>query len=112
MALRPAEKQQLFEIGSEEMWTPVLEEINDLMHEEKAARHENDHIKVSEICTRIVSKRKPLITFDKIWLFDIKRDINKSGIVEIVSRAQGILETQRVLDSPNQEKRTGKEGHH
>jgi len=44
----------MFEIGPEEMWTPFLEEVNDLMLEEKAARHENDGIKTSEICLRIV----------------------------------------------------------
>ena len=37
------------------MWTPFLDEVNDLMVEEKAARHENDHIKLAEICVRIVS---------------------------------------------------------
>ena len=45
----------MFDIGAEEMWTPFLEEVNDLMIEEKAARHENDAIKTSEICIRIVS---------------------------------------------------------
>ena len=44
----------MFEIGAEEMWTPFLEEVNDLMIEEKQARHENDHIKLSDICIRIV----------------------------------------------------------
>ena len=37
------------------MWTPFLDEVNDLMVEEKAARHENDHIKLAEICVRVVS---------------------------------------------------------
>ncbi len=44
----------MFEIGPEEMWTAFLEEVNDLMIEEKQARHENDHVKNSEICLRIV----------------------------------------------------------
>lgn len=48
------EKQRMFELLAGETWGPFLEEVNDLMHEEKAARHENDHIKVSEICLRIV----------------------------------------------------------
>ena len=51
------EKQRMFDIGAEEMWTPFLEEVNDLMIEEKAARHENDGIKTSEICLRIVSSK-------------------------------------------------------
>ena len=46
---------RLIEIGEEEMWTEFLEEVNKLLHEEKAARHENDAVKVSEICCRIVS---------------------------------------------------------
>ena len=45
----------MFDIGADEMWTPFLEEANDLMLEEKAARHENDHNKIAQICTRIVS---------------------------------------------------------
>ena len=52
---KPAEKQRMFEIGADEMWTPFLDEVNELMVEEKAARHENDHIKLAEICVRIVS---------------------------------------------------------
>ena len=55
----------MFEIGAEEMWTPFLEEVNDLMLEEKQARHENDHIKLAEICTRIVSSFAYVF---KIWL--------------------------------------------
>ena len=31
-------KQRLVEIGADEMWTDFLEQINDLMIEEKAAR--------------------------------------------------------------------------
>lgn len=56
MAQNKQEKQRMFDIGAEEMWTPFLEEVNDLMIEEKAARHENDGIKTSEICVRIVSE--------------------------------------------------------
>lgn len=49
------DKQRLIDIGAEEMWTPFLEEVNNLLIEEKLVRHENDHIKLAEICTRIVS---------------------------------------------------------
>ena len=49
------DKQRLIDIGPEEMWTPFLEEVNTLLIEEKVVRHENDHIKLAEICTRIVS---------------------------------------------------------
>ena len=48
-------KQRLVEIGPDEMWTDFLEQVNDLMLEEKAARQISDHIKLAEICTRIVS---------------------------------------------------------
>jgi hypothetical protein len=54
MALK-GDKQRMIEIGPEEMWTPFLDEVNNLLHEEKALRHENDHIKLAEVCTRIVS---------------------------------------------------------
>lgn len=49
------QKQRLIDIGPDEMWTDFLEEINELMIEEKAARQVSDHIKLAEICTRIVS---------------------------------------------------------
>jgi hypothetical protein len=55
MAQHKGDKQRMFEIGADEMWTSFLEEINDLLVEEKQARHDNDHIKLGEICTRIVS---------------------------------------------------------
>ena len=44
----------MIEIKDNEMWTEFLDQANDLLHEEKAIRHENDHIKSAEICTRIV----------------------------------------------------------
>ena len=36
------------------MWTDFLEEVNKLLHEEKAARHENDANRLSELCKRII----------------------------------------------------------
>ena len=57
----------MFELPPEEMWTPFLEEVNDLMIEEKQARHENDHIKVSDICLRIVSIANHLLSLS-FWL--------------------------------------------
>lgn len=49
-------KQTRFvEIGPDEMWTDFLEQVNELMIEEKAARQVSDHNKLAEICTRIVS---------------------------------------------------------
>lgn len=45
---------RLIEIGEEEMWSDFLEEVNKLLHDEKAARHENDAVKLSEICKRIM----------------------------------------------------------
>jgi hypothetical protein len=35
MAQQKVEKQRMFEIGHDEMWTPFLEEVNDLMIDEK-----------------------------------------------------------------------------
>lgn len=51
----PKEQQRMIEIGPEEMWTPFLESINALMLEEKKARQENDSLKGSELCCKIVS---------------------------------------------------------
>ena len=47
--------QRMLEIGAEEMWTPYLEEINELMVQEKKARQENDSYKGAELCCKIVS---------------------------------------------------------
>ena len=55
LAKSSVEKQRLIDIGPDEMWTDFLEEINELMIEEKAARQVSDHVKLAEICTRIVS---------------------------------------------------------
>ena len=49
------QKQRLVEIGPNEVWTDFLEQINDLFLEEKVARQASDHIKLAEICTRVVS---------------------------------------------------------
>jgi len=38
-----AAKQRLVDIPAEEMWTDFLEQVNDLMIEEKAARQVGDH---------------------------------------------------------------------
>ena len=48
-------KQRLVETAADEMWTDFLEQVNDLMLEEKAARQISDHNKLAEICVRIVS---------------------------------------------------------
>ena len=50
-------KQRLIEIGPDEMWTDFLEQINELLLEEKTARQASDHDKLAEICTRVVSKQ-------------------------------------------------------
>lgn len=49
------DKQRLLELGADEMWTDFHDKINDLLIEEKKARHENDHNKLAEICIKIVS---------------------------------------------------------
>ena len=64
--IKTGEKQRMFELPAGEAWTPFMEEVNDLMLEEKQARHENDHVKVSDICLRIVSATSLLVTY--IWL--------------------------------------------
>ena len=47
-------KQRLVEVPADEPWTDFLEQINDLYIEEKGARQVSDHIKLSEICLRIL----------------------------------------------------------
>ena len=38
------------------MWTDFLEQVNDLMLEEKAARQVSDHVKLAEICLEHLKK--------------------------------------------------------
>lgn len=49
------DRERLIELEEGEMWNDYLEEVNGLLHDEKAARHENDASKLTEICSRIVS---------------------------------------------------------
>jgi 26S proteasome regulatory subunit N5 len=81
---------RLIEIGEEEMWTDFLEEVNKLLHEEKAARHENDAVKLSEICCRIVQ-----MSFDQkeykylrefITLLTKRRGQAKKAITDMVQQ--------------------------
>ena len=48
------DRQRMLDAGEDGMWTTFLEQANEMLLEEKAIRHENDHIKSSEICVRIV----------------------------------------------------------
>ena len=43
------------EISADEEWTPFLEKVNEMLIEEKKARHEDDNAKLAEICKNIVS---------------------------------------------------------
>ena len=58
-------KQRLVEVSPDEMWTDFLEQVNELMLEEKAARQVSDHIKLAEICVRIVSSSLPFLTLNE-----------------------------------------------
>ena len=95
--IKTGEKQRMFEIGAGEAWTPFFEEVNDLMLEEKQARHENDHVKVSEICLRIVSSRE-LVSFvhpqKYIWLITFLCEIASFGL-----RSQGPGAPERLYAS-------------
>ena len=55
----------MIELGEDEMWTPFLEEVNNLLIDEKQYRHENDHVKQAEVCTRIVSEINQICIIDK-----------------------------------------------
>lgn len=62
------DKQRLVELGPDEEWTPFLEQVNDLMIEEKKARHEGDYEKISDICLRVVSLFPQLFLLDPTFL--------------------------------------------
>lgn len=89
--------ERLIEPYDEEMWTPFLEEVNSLMLEEKAARHENNATKGSELTKRIIQ-----VCFDnKDWrrLNDLlkvltkRRGQSQKAIGEMVKQAFEYLES-------------------
>ena len=47
--------QRMLDIGPDEVWTPFLESVNELMLEEKKQRQENDSFKGAVVCCKIVS---------------------------------------------------------
>ena len=81
-------KQRLVEIGSDEIWTDFLEQINDLMIEEKAARQVSDHVKLAEICTRIIQLSFDNKEYNKMREFLLtlckRRGQAKKPVVEMI----------------------------
>jgi hypothetical protein len=47
-------KPRILEIAADEMWSPYYEEINELLHQEKKARQENDSNKSAEVCVKVL----------------------------------------------------------
>ena len=85
-------KQKLVEVPADEPWTDFLEQINDLFIEEKAARQQSDHIKLAEICCRVLQ-----LSFDNNELHKLrnfmlqlikKRGQAKKPIVDMVELCQ------------------------
>lgn len=77
------------------MWTDFLEQVNELMIEEKAARQVSDHNKLAEICTRILQ-----LAFDNNELGRLRefllvlckrRGQAKKPVVEMVDLCQNKL---------------------
>ena len=44
------DKQRILELAEGETWTLFFEKINDMLIEEKKARHEADHNRLAELC--------------------------------------------------------------
>ena len=76
------DKQRMIDAGPEEMWGPFLEDVNNLLIEEKIVRHENDAIKLSELCLRIVSTSYHIInnTFLKLGYFLALTGFRQQGV--------------------------------
>lgn len=91
-------KQRIVEIGSDEIWTDFLEQINDLMIEEKAARQISDHIKLAEICTRIIQLSFDSKEYVKMREFLLvlckRRGQAKKPVVDMVNLCQNTLFSQ------------------
>lgn len=71
------------------MWTDFHEQVNDLMIEEKAARQVSDHIKLAEICTRILQlalDNKQFTKVRELFLALVKRRGQaKKPVVDMVA---------------------------
>lgn len=94
----------MFETKSDEVWTEFHFQVNDLLIEEKAARQVSDHIKLGEICSRVVSifliifqlqlafDNKRLDYVRELFLMLVKRRGQaKKPIVDMVEMCQGAL---------------------
>lgn len=71
-----------------EQWTPLHDQVNDLMHEEKQARQLNDANKCSEICQKILTLAWEKKQLNKVrdWLPMLvkRRGQAKKAVVDMV----------------------------
>lgn len=85
----------MFETKSDEVWTEFHFQVNDLLIEEKAARQVSDHIKLGEICSRVLQlafDNKRLDYVRELFLMLVKRRGQaKKPIVDMVEMCQGAL---------------------
>lgn len=85
-------KQRILELSEGETWTPLHESVNDLLHEEKKFRQENDANKSADVCKQIVSPQ----------LLTTNRSLKKHGQRKHMPRfANGLLCSSNVVDRPN-----------
>ena len=95
---------KLIELEAEEMWTPYHDEVNSLLIEEKAARHENDAVKLSELCRRVLQISFDNAQWSRLRFFIIflvkRRGQAKKAIVELIQLAQELVEKM-----PNREEK-------
>lgn len=56
-------KQRILELAPGEQWSPLHEQVNDLLILEKKARQENDANKSADVCKQIVSAFKVIKRF-------------------------------------------------
>ena len=89
-------KEHILELEDGEMWTDFLLEIDRLMHEEKRARQENDHVKLGEICSRIATLSFENKEYSKLmkWLLLLtkRRGQAKRAVTEMVKTCMGLVE--------------------
>ena len=87
---------RLIELEDEEMWTPYLEDANQLLIEEKAARHENDGVKLADLCKRIIQLSYDNKEWKRLRFFIIfltkRRGQAKKAIVELLHLSMEFIE--------------------
>jgi len=87
--------QRMLDIGPDEVWTPFLESVNELMLEEKKQRQENDSFKGAVVCCKIIQAAFDEKEYVKLreWLIVLckRRGQSKKATTDMVQLCMNTL---------------------